>query len=257
VIRSWAGPRLSEPRNLAELAAARRDLPGAVLVAGGTIAVPGWRACPDPGSLISLAHVDELRGQAPRRIGAAVTVAALADDDSVPGALRHVAAGIGTPAVRGMATVGGNVVGAAPGCLAVVLLALDTRAGTLGDDGAVRDRHVSDHVGRPGPVLVDLGWRETRRAVAKRAPVATLGPAVVTVAAGWDAEDGFSAHAVAAFGGAEMTPACVPLGPALLRRHDDPAALSDLARCVPPDRRRLAALLLRRCLDEMKDGRWE
>jgi carbon-monoxide dehydrogenase medium subunit len=109
---------------------------GAALMAGGTTVMPAVLA----GSLgaervvgLARAGLDGVERAGGRTtIGACVTLARVAGLDHAP-ALASAAASVGGPALRNMATVGGNLLAGAPyGDVAVALLALDAEV-DLGD----------------------------------------------------------------------------------------------------------------------------
>jgi xanthine dehydrogenase small subunit len=106
--------------------------PAAVFVAGGTLAIRAWNS----GDLVAtrmvlsdglgLGYIRVANGKA--EIGAAVTMAEILRVPELE-FLHRVAREIGGPAVRAMATVGGNLFAPCPfGDFAVALLALDASA---------------------------------------------------------------------------------------------------------------------------------
>jgi 4-hydroxybenzoyl-CoA reductase subunit beta len=109
--------RLSRPRDVAAAIAARRDNAGARYLAGGTdLVVNLRRQIGDADLLIDLSGVDEMGGIAASaggvRIGAGVTLAALAENDTIAKryvAVAQAAEAIAGPSHRGVATVGGNL----------------------------------------------------------------------------------------------------------------------------------------------------
>ncbi|RUW69334.1 aldehyde oxidase, partial [Mesorhizobium sp. M2A.F.Ca.ET.067.02.1.1] len=104
------------------------------LVAGGTALQLEWaKGLPKPRSLVDIGQIGGLKGIVPAgnefRIGALTTLGALERDATVREELPLLAAAIRAtagPAVRNLATVGGNVAGRT-GCLLPALLALDAR----------------------------------------------------------------------------------------------------------------------------------
>lgn len=117
--------------NAALKAAGTRYLGGGTLVVRaaneGDVSVSGLIRSTEP-SLSTIAVAGDKA-----RIGASVTMAAIARHPDL-GALAKAARAVGGPAVRNMATVGGNLFAPAPyGDFAVALLALDAIVGT--DDG--------------------------------------------------------------------------------------------------------------------------
>ena len=116
--------------------AAEQLAAGAALIAGGTTVMPrvlagGFEAERVVG--LARAGLGGISSEGGRTtLGACATVAAVAAHEATP-ALAAAARAIGGPALRNMATVGGNlVVGAPYGDLGVVLLALDAEV-DLGD----------------------------------------------------------------------------------------------------------------------------
>lgn len=117
--------------NAALKAAGTRYLGGGTLVVRaaneGDISVSGLVRSTDP-TLSGIAVSD-----GKTRIGASVTMAAIARHPEL-GAIAKAARAVGGPAIRNMATVGGNLFAPAPyGDFAVALLALDATVNT--DDG--------------------------------------------------------------------------------------------------------------------------
>lgn len=114
---------------------------GGRIVAGGTLVVADLNAGPTAGTtLITLDRLglDRIAVTGGKvTLGAMVTMAALARDRRLK-FLHPVANSIGGPAVRAMATIGGNLFAPAPyGDMAVALLALDAEI-TLHDGKAAR-----------------------------------------------------------------------------------------------------------------------
>lgn len=117
--------------NAALKAAGTRYLGGGTLVVRaaneGDVSVTGLVRSTDP----ALSGIAVSGGKA--RIGASVTMAAIARHPDL-GAIAKAARVVGGPAIRNMATVGGNLFAPAPyGDFTVALLALDATVGT--DDG--------------------------------------------------------------------------------------------------------------------------
>jgi len=109
---------------------------GARFVGGGTIVVRNVTSGDVGIRRLVLSDglgLDQIRVNGGRaKIGAAVTMARIAAHPALS-SLAHVAREIGGPAVRAMATVGGNLFAAAPyGDLAVALLALDAEVAVEG-----------------------------------------------------------------------------------------------------------------------------
>jgi CO/xanthine dehydrogenase FAD-binding subunit len=96
--------------------------------------VPGGTRAQLPGPAISIGHLEELRflRQAEGRLemGAACTLAALLESPLVPEDWKLPLAGMGSPAIRNVATLGGNLGNASPAGDAIPMLAaLDAQGG--------------------------------------------------------------------------------------------------------------------------------
>ena len=104
---------------------------GAKLLAGGHSLLPLMKLrLADPGTLIDIGRIDELKGITTQngrvRIGALTPHVEVERSDAVPWALSQAASGIGDPMVRNRGTVGGNLAHADPASdLPTVFLALD------------------------------------------------------------------------------------------------------------------------------------
>jgi CO/xanthine dehydrogenase FAD-binding subunit len=158
---------------------------GGALMAGGTIVMPRALAGGlDAERVVGLARagLDRVVSENGRTtIGACATVAAVAACEGTP-ALAAAASAIGGPALRNMATVGGNlVVGAPYGDLGVVLLALGADV-DLGDRTVGIDDFWANF--RPGVDIVrSVSFNDDPAAVYVRwARRAANSPAVVCVA---------------------------------------------------------------------------
>jgi len=139
-------PDLLEPRTIAEAVHAL-SRPGAMALAGATDLIPALRRAEiRPRLLVNLKRLRSLTGvrriRAGIRIGALTLVADLLECDLVAEyapLLAEVAAGFGSPQIRNVATIGGNLCTAAPSAdLALPLLALDTQAEVRGPEGVRR-----------------------------------------------------------------------------------------------------------------------
>jgi carbon-monoxide dehydrogenase medium subunit len=230
------------PESADEAAAAMAD--GAAVMAGGTTVMPAVLA----GALLQTrvvglarAGLDGVERAGGRTVlGACVTLARVAALDGVP-ALSAAAAAVGGPALRNMATVGGNLCVSAPyGDVGVALLALGAEvdgrpieAFWASREGLVRSIAFADD-----PASVFVRW--ARRAASS--------PAVVCVAV---------AGSRVALGGVAAHPVRSPGAEALL---DDPAAAGAAAAAEvdPPTdaiasswyRRRMTEVFVRRALEE-------
>ncbi|UVK36141.1 FAD binding domain-containing protein [Mesorhizobium sp. AR10] len=134
--------------NAALTSAGTRYLGGGTLVVRaaneGDVSVSGFIRSTEP----SLSTITVSGGKA--RIGASVTMAAIARHPDLA-ALARAARAVGGPAIRNMATVGGNLFAPTPyGDFAVALLALDATVST--DDGDL-------------PIQTFLAKRENSRAI--------------------------------------------------------------------------------------------
>jgi carbon-monoxide dehydrogenase medium subunit len=106
---------------------------GAKLLAGGHSLIPAMNIrLADPGALIDIGRIDELKGisngDGAVHMGALTTHATIAASDQVPDALSDAAGVIGDPQVRNRGTIGGNIAYADPASdLPTVLTALGAR----------------------------------------------------------------------------------------------------------------------------------
>jgi carbon-monoxide dehydrogenase medium subunit len=123
---------------------------GAKLLAGGHSLIPTMNLrLADPGVVIDLGRIDDLKGITPLRdggyrIGAMTTYATIAADSGLPQVLTDAAGLIGDPQVRNRGTVGGNVSHADPASdLPTVMLALKVTFHITGPGGS-RDVAASD-----------------------------------------------------------------------------------------------------------------
>jgi carbon-monoxide dehydrogenase medium subunit len=217
---------------------------GAALMAGGTTVMPAVLAGTFAAErVVGLARaglngVERSGGRT--ALGACVTLARLAELDGVP-ALSAAAAAVGGPALRNMATVGGNLHVEAPyGDVGVALLALGAEV-----DG----RPIEEHWTSPAGLVRSIAFEDDPSSVYVRwARRAANSPAVVSVAVslGRVAIGGVAAHPVRS-PGAEAA-------------FDDPAAAGAAAAAEidPPTdaiasswyRKRMTELFVRRALEE-------
>lgn len=125
---------------------------GGRIVAGGTLVVADINDGASSASLITLDRLglDRIAVKAGKvTLGAMVTMAAIARDRRLK-FLHPVANSIGGPAVRAMATVGGNLFAPAPyGDMAAALLALDAEI-TLHDGNATRKLPIETFLNQRG-----------------------------------------------------------------------------------------------------------
>ena len=126
------------PASAADVVAALGS--GGEVIAGGTILMPKINnEATDITKLVSTRRIDngfvEIDGST-IRIGAATTLAAVGRHDALV-FLRPVIESIGSPTIRNMATVGGNLFAPPPyGDLAAALVALDADVEVLSPDGS-------------------------------------------------------------------------------------------------------------------------
>jgi CO/xanthine dehydrogenase FAD-binding subunit len=152
------------PASLDEALAMLAEYDGqARVIAGGTDLVPQLKnkermvKC-----LVDVSRLPELKGIHRQddtiRIGAAITHQKLASSKLLQeqaSALAQGAASVGSPQIRYMGTVGGNVVNAQPAAdTAIPLLALDAQAEIAGPQGTRRETLESLYV-RPGESAID------------------------------------------------------------------------------------------------------
>ena len=120
------------PAEVGEAVSLLAEEPDRLIVAGGTDVVPSLTArALAPRRVLSLARLSKLDGVGPDgsgalRIGARLTAAGAPAVAALLPAFAHAAA-FGPPGVRGVATVGGNVVSAAGGDLLPLLVATRAR----------------------------------------------------------------------------------------------------------------------------------
>jgi CO/xanthine dehydrogenase FAD-binding subunit len=203
------------------------------------------------------------------RLGAAVTMRDLARSD-LPEALRQAARRVGAPALRNVATVGGNIFARQPyGTVATVLLAMDATLVFAGPDGA-RQTTLADFyaAGGTAPGLlthIDIPRPEGRLVFLKCGRQRYGGPTVISVAARIARNEGGAvAAARIALGGADETPRRAEAAEQLvLGGALDASAIAAAARvaaenCDPADdpvasawyRRRMVGVYVRRALEQ-------
>jgi len=111
-------------------------------IAGGTdLTVQIRDSGVKPDILIDLSDVDELKGISLKgekiRIGSAVTIAEIANTKELPACLKEGALSIGSPAIRNLATIGGNICNASPcGDTLTPLLVLKAEFELASDSGS-------------------------------------------------------------------------------------------------------------------------
>jgi xanthine dehydrogenase C subunit len=149
------------------------------------------------------------------RIGACVTLNSLIADDRISGRLPmlHTALGnVAAPAVRNLATIGGNVAGRT-GCLLPALLCLDAEVESVASTGRSR-QSLADWLAAPAgeliaAILLPLHAPEvwTFRKIGRRA---AFSASVINVAAALALSDGRVREARLAVGGGIVPPARLP-----------------------------------------------
>lgn len=237
---------LARPRRIADFLAIKRDHPEAIVIAGGTVAVPMRHQCVEPPGVIHVLSLPELRSSGPASRGAGTTLAALAADPAVPPALREAASSVGGPALREMATVGGNIVAARPGCVAAALLALGGLADVLECDARVTHLPLTAVVGRSDRLLMTVYWDPCRQARFAKATAGSIGSVVasvtVSVAADWQDWQ-------VAVGGAGMVPRRIRHAESFLPGNVNGAAEAIQDVCGP--RGPIIAKMVRRCFHDL------
>ena len=250
-----------------------------VVMGGGTIVmgmVNEGLLFPSKAMSLARAGIDSVRavdGQI--EIGAATTIARLAQLDRLP-ILAQAAGMFGAPAVRNMATVGGNLFVAPPaGDIAVPLLALDAQVELAGPHGRRRlplDQFftgLGQTVRSPDELVVALRVPQTdgQTAYLRYGRRQANTPAVVAVAVRLVSEaDGMVVDARIALGAAGPHPLRARQAEAaLVGKPLDPssiaaAAAAAQAECDPPTdalatdwyRRRMVDVYVRRVLEQIR-----
>ena len=171
-------PAVARPRDLDAIAALMAQDAPLHFLAGGTDMLIAGRDRPQTGIVVDLGQVGALRGVSVAggqiRIGAATTVATLADDPALNAAfpaLTQAAAQCGSVQIRNRATIGGNIAQAAAAAdLLPPLWAAGARL-EIRDRSGRRDIAIQDHVATPGAlieaVLVPTGHATRQSGFAK------------------------------------------------------------------------------------------
>ena len=210
----------------AEEAAA--ELQDAVVMAGGTTVMPAaYAGALDATRVVGLARAG-LSGPTASGIGAMTPLATL------DGALAAPARAVGGPALRNMATIGGNLV--LGGDVAVALLALDAEVQLTSRTLPVADFWASF---RPGEeIVVSVSFEDDANLVwLRHARRAANSPAVVSVAV---------SRGRVALGGVAPHPVLVPADPAAAAAAIDPPSDAIASAWY---RRRMTELFVRRALE--------
>ena len=163
------------PESLAEAQALLRAHPKPRVLGGGTLLYRELAGGPATAALLDLSRLPVTRACRPGRLGAAVTMAALAEADD--GGLGATAASIGNgrPDLRARATVGGNCAPEVSGCLYLVLLALGATGVLLTPDGPRQQDLRRWNAARAGHPLLGVRYPPARITFA-RAEAVPRGP---------------------------------------------------------------------------------
>lgn len=154
-----------QPHTLMDLLALLGDHPDAALLAGGTDLLPRMRSgVAAPRKIIFLDGIGVLAGVTEEadaiRIGARTTLSRLIEDAVIRERLPALAAAVrvlGSPPIRNMATIGGNIVTASPaGDTLPPLYALGAEVELLSPRGA-RRVPVREFITGPGATLLEPG----------------------------------------------------------------------------------------------------
>jgi CO/xanthine dehydrogenase FAD-binding subunit len=153
------------PGSLDELWGFLESHPKARVYAGGTDLLVGtYKGLVKPEALICLERIEELRGVAEHgeyiRIGSCATHAHLLDDPLVQyhlPVLRQAVKQLGSPLIRNMGTIGGNICTASPaGDTLPPLYALNAEVELRSKDG-VRKMQIGDFILGPGAIQLQPG----------------------------------------------------------------------------------------------------
>ena len=221
-------PGLRRPRTAQEALVMAAE-PGARFVAGATALQLEWaRGEPMPARMIDLGGLPALRGVAVEgatlRIGALTPLADLLRDNAVRENLPLLAEAVRTtagPAVRTLASIGGNVAGGA-GCLIPALLALDAQARVVSEAGASTMplasflRRASGEAALLEALLVPVQPAEARWTWRKVGLRAAFTPGVISAAGLLAVLDGRAVAAQLAVGSGVVAPARLPDAEAML-----------------------------------------
>jgi carbon-monoxide dehydrogenase medium subunit len=251
-------PHVIAPRTIPELIRSAADHPTARLVAGGTLEIPSWQAAGAPDSILYLPSVASLSATGRAWCGAATTLAALAADPAMPTSLRAAATSVGGPALRSTATLGGNIVSASPGCLAVALLAMHGQVRLIQGDTVSGWQPIEAALSSRVPV-VRVRWAQGLKTSFEKATLrAGIGPVLATVAV--SAED-HTGDWLVACGGTGTRPHLLPRTAGLIadgcREPDEIGRVASDEVRVPssaPDgeyRRHLVGTLVTRALNRL------
>ena len=277
------------PTTVAEACEILAAEPGTVVLAGGTDLMvhlrQPWRG-KQPSAVVNVKRIPELGRidvtERAIRLGALVTLDALIAHpvivDEYP-VLPFTARYMGSPAVRNLATVGGNLCNASPAAdLPPVLLALDAEVGIAGRDGE-RRLALAELFGGPGQTVLRPGelltwvefprrrpiWpiRYERLDVRRAMDIAIVGAALAVALAGSRVREARVAlcavaptplrvrAAEAALVETRLTEAAIAAAAELARAATRP--ISDV-RATAEYRRDMVGALVRRGLERIRDG---
>lgn len=236
-----------EPTKLPEACEIMDDLKDkAHPLAGGTdLLVNMKKKLITPGHLVSLARIEELKGidasNGILKIGACVTAAELAESEVIRGlfdALEGGAASLGSPLIRNLATIGGNLVAARPAAdLPPALMAYGAEV-ILKRSSSDRSVPVEDFFKGPGESILESDEILTQVLLKKPQPASgaayiklgvrkTLEISLVSVAVyiGLDSQDGSIQIARIVLGAVAPTPIRAPSAEKILLGEKPSGAL--------------------------------
>jgi CO/xanthine dehydrogenase FAD-binding subunit len=146
---------------------------GRQVIAGGTdLTVLFAESHPLPEGLVDISRVEEIctleTGNGDISIGAGVTIAEIAASEDLPAALRQGAAAIGSPQIRNIATIGGNICNASPcGDTLSPLVALNASF-ILADGKKTREVPAEEFFTGPKSTVIRAGELLTRIVIPSR-----------------------------------------------------------------------------------------
>ncbi|MBL7212184.1 MAG: xanthine dehydrogenase family protein subunit M [Desulfobacteraceae bacterium] len=153
-----------EPLNMEEACQVMSGLGSrAKLLAGGTdLIVNMKRGTLSPGHVVSLSRINDLKGvtftKGRIRIGACVTAAELCESEEIKTlfrALQQGASDLGSPLIRNLATIAGNLVSARPAAdLPPPLMAYDAKVVLMKESGE-REIPLEDFFTGPGETMIE------------------------------------------------------------------------------------------------------
>ncbi len=262
-------PTILAPTTLPELDSALVTHADARLVGGGTLEVPRWTRCP-PRWAIHLGALPEMRVRGAGICGGGLTVAEIAAEPAFPSLLRDLAAVCATPPIRALATLGGNIAAARPGCLVTALLALDATVEAYRPGRGRYSAPAGVLAGSIAPgVVLGATWHADGRRTAFRRLTrqAGGGPVLATVAASVRPAARGAAWRIAV-AGTGLRPHRLLAAESLLTTTDadadaDAAMLAAAAAAEIGDRssadpdhlRQVVGILVRRAVGELQEGR--